>query len=148
MQPRLEHALHSGRPLGQHLEGVPVGPFHHATNSLDIVVRHILVKEVAHGVHEDHLRCLPPQRLRQFPRHQSKIEPLLVTHNDKGEIEGVKYDRVAVVLINAVKEQQAQIEQQRSQIELLRMANATLNSRLQAIEKRLRSRGGSSRRRR
>ena len=78
----------------------------------------------------------------------AKIEPLLVTHNDKGEIEGVKYDRVAVVLINAVKEQQAQIEQQRSQIELLRMANATLNSRLQAIEKRLRSRGGSSRRRR
>jgi len=39
-----------------------------------------------------------------------KLEPLLVTYNDKGEVEGVKYDRVAVVLINAVKEQQAQIE--------------------------------------
>ncbi len=41
-----------------------------------------------------------------------KVEPLLVTHNNKGEIEGVKYDRVAVVLLNAVKEQQAQIKEQ------------------------------------
>ena len=65
----------------------------------------------------------------------------------KGEIEGVKYDRVGVVLINAVKEQQAQIEQQRSQIASLLTANATLNSRLRAIEKRLQRRGGSSRQR-
>jgi len=42
----------------------------------------------------------------------SKIEPLLTFRNDKGEIEGVKYDRVTVVLLNAVKEQQAQIERQ------------------------------------
>jgi len=41
-----------------------------------------------------------------------KIEPLLVTYNSKGEVEGVKYDRVGVVLINAVKEQQRQIERQ------------------------------------
>jgi len=46
----------------------------------------------------------------------AKDEPLLVTHNDKGEIEGVKYDRVGVVLINAVKEQQAQLEQYRAQL--------------------------------
>jgi hypothetical protein len=39
-----------------------------------------------------------------------KVEPLLVTYNDKGEVEGVKYDRIGVVLLNAVKEQQAQIE--------------------------------------
>ena len=45
------------------------------------------------------------------------IEPLLVTHNEKGEIEGVKYDRVGVVLLNAVKEQQAQIERQEKLIE-------------------------------
>lgn len=35
----------------------------------------------------------------------AKIEPLLVTYNERGEVEGVKYDRVAVVLLNAVKEQ-------------------------------------------
>ena len=38
------------------------------------------------------------------------IEPLLVTYNAKGEVEGVKYDRIGVVLVNAVKEQQARIE--------------------------------------
>ncbi len=48
------------------------------------------------------------------------IEPLLVTHNDQGEIEGVKYDRISVVLVNAVKEQQAQIESQQQQIADLR----------------------------
>ncbi len=38
------------------------------------------------------------------------IEPLLVTYNARGEVEGVKYDRIGVVLVNAVKEQQKQIE--------------------------------------
>lgn len=46
----------------------------------------------------------------------AEAEPLLVTHNAKGEIEGVKYDRIGVVLVNAVNEQQEQIEQQQSQI--------------------------------
>ncbi len=40
----------------------------------------------------------------------AEIEPLLTTTNDKGEIEGVKYDRVGVVLVNAVNEQQQLIE--------------------------------------
>jgi hypothetical protein len=44
------------------------------------------------------------------------VEPLLVTHNANGEVEGVKYDRLAVVLVNAVKEQQAQIERQQAEI--------------------------------
>jgi hypothetical protein len=55
-----------------------------------------------------------------------KIEPLLVTTNAQGLVEGVKYDRIAVVLVNAIKElqqqlavQQAHIEQQRGQIEKL-----------------------------
>ncbi len=46
----------------------------------------------------------------------AEIEPLLITHNAKGEIEGVKYDRIAVILVNAVKEQQAQIDAQRKLI--------------------------------
>jgi hypothetical protein len=44
------------------------------------------------------------------------IEPLLNTYNQKGEIEGVKYPQLTVVLINAVKEQQAQLETQARQI--------------------------------
>jgi hypothetical protein len=47
----------------------------------------------------------------------AQVEPLLTTINDKGQVEGVKYDRVGVVLVNAVKEQQTQIE------ELQRMVN-------------------------
>ena len=48
------------------------------------------------------------------------IEPLLVTRNAQGDVEGVKYDRINVVLINAVKQQQQQISRQQSQIEALK----------------------------
>jgi type III secretory pathway lipoprotein EscJ len=48
------------------------------------------------------------------------IEPLLVTRNASGQVEGVKYDRVAVVLLNAVKEQQAQIARLGEEVRALR----------------------------
>jgi hypothetical protein len=70
----------------------------------------------------------------------AKVEPLLVTHNDKGEIEGVRYDRLDVVLINAIKQQQ-------DQIETLRTANVALNARLRLIERTLRNKRGSTRQR-
>lgn len=38
-------------------------------------------------------------------------EPLLTINNENGEVEGVKYDRIGVVLVNAVNEQQLQIEE-------------------------------------
>ncbi len=38
------------------------------------------------------------------------IDALLVTYNPTGEVEGVKYDKLTVVLINAVKDQQTHIE--------------------------------------
>jgi Chaperone of endosialidase len=47
----------------------------------------------------------------------AKVEPLLITRNDKGDIEGVKYERVGVVLLNAVNEQQQQIDSQQRKIE-------------------------------
>ena len=62
----------------------------------------------------------------------AEVEPLLVTRNEKNEVEGVKYDRMGVVLINAVKEQQAQIESQQKQIEQQR-------SEIEAMELRNRS---------
>ncbi len=42
----------------------------------------------------------------------ARVEPLLTTTTAKGDVEGVKYDRVGVVLVNAIKEQQTQIESQ------------------------------------
>jgi hypothetical protein len=47
------------------------------------------------------------------------VEPFLVTHNGHGEVEGVKYERLNVVLINAVKEQQAEIKELQSQVRQL-----------------------------
>ncbi len=46
-----------------------------------------------------------------------KIEPLLASFNQNGEIQGVKYGQVTTVLVNAVKEQQDQIEKQQKQIQ-------------------------------
>ena len=46
----------------------------------------------------------------------ARVEPLLVTYNAAGEVEGVKYDRIGVVLLNAVNEQQAHIKAQQKQI--------------------------------
>jgi Chaperone of endosialidase len=59
-----------------------------------------------------------------------KIDPLLVTYNKEGQVEGVKYDRLSVALVNAVREQQQQIES-------LRQANAVMTARLKMIEQRL-----------
>src|SRR5205823_1312029 len=52
------------------------------------------------------------------------VEPLLVTRGGGGEVEGVKYDRVAVVLLNAVKEQQKQIEELRAELARLERERA------------------------
>ena len=40
----------------------------------------------------------------------NNVEPLLNNFNSDGEIEGVKYAQISTVLVNAVKEQQTQIE--------------------------------------
>ena len=55
------------------------------------------------------------------------VEPLLTTTNGKGEVEGVKYDRIGVVLVNAVKEQQQIIERQQKQIDALTKLVCTSN---------------------
>ena len=47
----------------------------------------------------------------------AEVEPFYTTKNEQGEVEGVKYDRVGVVLVNAVQEQQTQIEALEKQIE-------------------------------
>ena len=47
----------------------------------------------------------------------AKVAPPFAYTNSKGEVEGVKYERLNILLINAVKEQQAQISLQQRQID-------------------------------
>jgi hypothetical protein len=75
----------------------------------------------------------------------AEIEPLLVTHNEKGQVEGIKYDRINVALVNAVKELRAEKDAQLSklmsehatQMSALQKQNTALSERLAAIEKQL-----------
>jgi hypothetical protein len=47
----------------------------------------------------------------------ARINPLFITYNEWGEVEGVRYDRLSALFINAFKEQQQQIEQQKREME-------------------------------
>jgi len=46
----------------------------------------------------------------------ARVEPLLTFNNSKGEIEGVKYNQLSVVFINAFKQQQGEIIEQQTRI--------------------------------
>ncbi len=67
----------------------------------------------------------------------AETEPLLTTTVD-GITEGVKYDRIGVVLVNAVQEQQTQIDEERRISNGLREEVARLNERLTRQESELR----------
>jgi hypothetical protein len=60
-----------------------------------------------------------------------QVEPLLTFHNQKGEIEGVRYNQLSAVFINAFKEQQQQIT-------FLQRQNAAMSTQLRVLEKKLR----------
>jgi hypothetical protein len=49
----------------------------------------------------------------------AEVEPIFTYKNDKDQIEGVKYQNMIVVLINAINEQQAQLQRQQQQIDAL-----------------------------
>jgi hypothetical protein len=57
----------------------------------------------------------------------AEVTPLLTTQNTAGQIEGVKYDRITAVLVNAVQEQQQQIKD-------LQQQNADLQARLTNLD--------------
>lgn len=63
-----------------------------------------------------------------------KVEPLLTTLNDNGEVEGVKYDRIAVVAINAINEQQRYIEDLEKKIEALKTLVCTRKSKAEICQ--------------
>lgn len=64
-----------------------------------------------------------------------RVEPLFVKRNDKDEVEGVRYDRLGVVLIKAVQEQQAQIKEQQQQLQAKDARITDLETRLASLER-------------
>lgn len=65
------------------------------------------------------------------------LDERLITRNAKGEVEGVKYERLTAVLAGAVQELAARDEMNKKDIVNLHEANAKLQARLEAIEERL-----------
>jgi hypothetical protein len=79
----------------------------------------------------------------------AKVDPSLTFTGSDGEVAGVKYERLNMLLINSVKEQQAQIEdqqnvisqqqeaisQQQKEIRDQKEQNRKLEERLAALEK-------------
>ena len=50
-----------------------------------------------------------------------RIDPRLTYPNEKGEVEGAKYELLTTVLVNAIKEQQRQIEELQSTVARLEL---------------------------
>jgi len=59
----------------------------------------------------------------------ARVEPLLAFRNKQGESEGVRYNQLSAVLINAVNEQQAQIAAQQRTIERMQHQINSLTAR-------------------
>ena len=64
--------------LGEHLVAVLVRRLHHLEDLVDVVVGHVLVEEVAHGVDEDGARLRPAERLVEALGAQLQLEAALV----------------------------------------------------------------------
>src|SRR2546430_4191796 len=65
------------RPLRENLEGVTPRLEHHSEHLFDEAVGNLLMEKVAHRVHEDHSRSLPPTRRVEAARPQPQVETLL-----------------------------------------------------------------------
>jgi hypothetical protein len=65
----------------------------------------------------------------------AKVDASLTFTNSEGEIAGVKYEKLNLLLINAIQQQQAQIEDQQKVITDQKEQNRKLEERLAAVEK-------------
>src|SRR6266446_10889447 len=64
--------------LRENLVRVPICRDHYVRNGHDIVVGHIFMKQVAHGIDENHLGIPPAQWLGKLFRDKAQIESLFV----------------------------------------------------------------------
>src|SRR5262245_12516767 len=64
----------------------------------------------------------------------AQVEPLFTFTNDRGEVEGVKYDRLSVVLVNAVKELKQENDQLKEQNAAIKRENASIRQQQQLLQ--------------
>jgi hypothetical protein len=64
------------------------------------------------------------------------VDPMLTFNNEEGEIEGIHYELLTTVLVNAVKQQQAEIKNQQQAIADQKRLIAELSDRLAKLERR------------
>ena len=69
-----DEIAHQRTALGENLIDVPIGPFHRIEYLPDVLVGYLLMKQIAHRVHEDELRTPPMQRLLYTLRPQGQVE--------------------------------------------------------------------------
>lgn len=65
----------------------------------------------------------------------AEAEPLLATYEADGTVQGVKYDRVAVAAVNAIQEQQTQIEALSKQVDEQKEKNRRLQTQIDQLRK-------------
>jgi hypothetical protein len=68
------------------LKDVVISPFDRVEYGLDVIIGHVLVKKVAHGIHEDHAGRRPSQRSFEKIRLQcgAKLVPIaMLAHRVK-----------------------------------------------------------------
>jgi hypothetical protein len=65
----------------------------------------------------------------------ARVEPLLTTRNEQGQIEGVKYAQITTVLVNAVNEQQTQIDQQQRKNKELELQLKQAQQQIEGLQK-------------
>src|SRR5260221_510311 len=64
----------------------------------------------------------------------AKVYPELVTRNAKGEVEGVRYDELAPLLLNEVQHQQQALSTQQQEITTQKARSARQEQKIEALE--------------
>jgi len=64
-----------------------------------------------------------------------KVEPRLAIYAPSGEVHGVKYDHLSVVIVNAIKEQEKELVRERETTLKLKAENDELRTRLSRLER-------------
>ncbi len=78
-----------------------------------------------------------PERVLQYglvAEEVAKVYPELVIHGVDGQINGVRYEELAPMLLNVVQKQQKQIARQGEEVAAQRQLIADQTRRLQAVE--------------